>query len=149
MAIGTPSIRFGRRINIASRTITTALTGDLTSTGGSAGISGLGGATYLGFTGVFTYGSGGTTAAAYIQTSFDGGTTWFDVANMAFTTTTLTKVGAITLSQAAAAPATPTDGTLASNTINQGLLGDRVRIKLTTTGTYAGGTTLKIDMWTR
>jgi len=30
-----------------------------------------------------------------------------------------------------------------------GLLGDRVRVKVTTTGTYAGGTTLAIAMVTR
>ena len=34
----------------------------------------------------FTYGSGGTSADAWVQTSLDGGTTWTDIANFHFTT---------------------------------------------------------------
>jgi len=34
--------------------------------------------------GMFTYGSGGTSADAWVQTSFDGGLTWADVANFHF-----------------------------------------------------------------
>jgi len=37
-----------------------------------------------------------------------------------------------------------TDGTLADNTANQGMIGDRIRAKLITTGTYAGGTTMAV-----
>lgn len=137
----------GRRVTILpAKTITTALTGDTSGVGSASGVTIGTGVKYLGFQGVFTYGSGGTTAKLWIQTSFDGGTTWFDVGNMAFTTATLTKVGAVGAHIVAAAPATPTDATLADNTINNGLLGDRVRVKLTTTGTYAGGTTLKVDI---
>src|SRR5947207_2214902 len=36
--------------------------------------------------GTFTYGSGGTSTDAYIQTSIDGGGTWADVANFHFLT---------------------------------------------------------------
>lgn len=99
----------------------------------------------LGFQGTFTYTSGGTTCKAFLQTSFDGGVTWCDIACMAFTTASLKKVGCISPVIAAAAPATPTDGTLADNTINNGLLGDRVRVKVISTGTYAG-TTLTVTV---
>ena len=91
----------------------------------------------------FTYGSGGTTAKFWLQTSFDNGTTWADVMNHAYTTASLTKIGVNTFGNVT--PANVTDATLADNTQNTGLLGDRFRIKYTTTGTYAGNTT--IDIW--
>jgi hypothetical protein len=79
---------------------------------------------------VFTYGSGGTTAKAWVQTSVDDGTTWVDIANFAFTTSSARRL--YTLTRAAVTSiATPSDGTLD-------------RVKLTTTGTYAGDTTLVI-----
>ena len=84
----------------------------------------------------FTYGSGGTTTKAWVQSSVDGGTTWFDIANFAFTTSTATRLYHLTAA-AVTSIATPTDGTLADNTSVNGLLGDRFRVKLTTTGTYA------------
>lgn len=93
----------------------------------------------------FVYGSGGTTVKAWVQTSLDGGTNWIDIANFAFTTTSARKV--TTLAQAtAAATITPTDGTLGDDLEVDGILGDRIRVKLTTTGTYAGSTTLDINM---
>jgi hypothetical protein len=41
---------------------------------------------------------------------------------------------------------TATDGTLAANTAKDGLLGAWWRVKYTTVGVYAGGTTLTIDI---
>ena len=93
---------------------------------------------------VFLYGSGGTTVKAWIQTSLDAGVTWIDIANFAFTTSALRKVTAINPGIVAAAPATPTDGTLGDNLLVNGILGDRCRCKWTTTGTYAGATSLTI-----
>lgn len=101
-------------------------------------------ARYLAVQAVFTYGSGGTSAKAYVQTSLDGGTTWVDVASLAFTTATATKVSAVSTSVALAAGVAPTDGTLTDNTILNGLVGDRVRVKLISVGTYAGSTTLVV-----
>lgn len=92
----------------------------------------------------FLYGSGGTTAKAWVQTSLDNGATWIDVMNFAFTTAAATKVSAVNTTTALAAGATPTDGSLADNTILSGFLGDRIRVKFTTTGTYGGATSLKI-----
>lgn len=102
------------------------------------------GCTYLAAQASFLYGSGGTTAKAWIQTSLDGGLTWCDIMNFAFTTAAAAKVSAVGLRVALAAGVTPTDATLADNTILNGLLGDRLRVKYTTTGTYAGATSLKV-----
>lgn len=92
----------------------------------------------------FVYGSGGTSAKYWIQTSLDLGTTWVDVMCFAFATTTAKKVSGVRMDIALAAGITPTDGTLADNTILDGLLGDRLRVKYTTVGTYAGTTTIAI-----
>jgi len=100
-------------------------------------------ARYLALQGNFLYGSGGTTAKAWVQTSFDGGATWIDIASFAFTTAALRKVVGLSVN-IAATHATPTDGSLADNTINNGLIGDRLRVKYTTTGTYAGATSLAV-----
>jgi hypothetical protein len=92
-----------------------------------------------------TYGSGGTTIDAYLQTSIDGGITWIDVANFHFTTASATKV--LTLnSQTVVASFAPTDGTIAADTVKDGVFGDQWRVKVISVGTYAGGTTLRIDV---
>ena len=44
------------------------------------------------FEAIFTYGSGGTSADVYVQTSFDGGTTWVDICNFHFTTASASKL---------------------------------------------------------
>lgn len=95
--------------------------------------------------GNFTYGSGGTTATAWVQTSIDGGSTWCDIARFAFTTASARFVYNVNSSTSVTAEATPTDGTLATNTANDGILGNLFRVKYTTTGTYAA-TTLRVDM---
>lgn len=94
----------------------------------------------------FTYGSGGTNATIYFQTSFDGGETWVDMAAFQFTTASANRLQAVNLVTTVLTPATPTDGTLTVNTAVSGLIGDRVRVKYVTTGTYAGSTTLQADV---
>jgi len=95
----------------------------------------------------FTYGSGGTNATSWVQTSFDGGATWCDVAQFQFTTASAIRVFNVTANTPQAATAiTPTDGTLGSNIATDGLVGPLWRTKTTTTGTYAGGTSLRIDI---
>lgn len=91
----------------------------------------------------FAYGSGGTTVRAYLQTSLDQGVTWIDIAAALFdvpgSKSVLQNFSALT-------PKTtqviPTDGTLTDNTAVDGLLGDRFRLKVVSTGTYAGNTLL-------
>jgi len=118
----------------------------------SAGISGefanragkLTQAKYLVVQAVFTFGSGGTSVDAYIQTSLDLGGTWIDVMEFNFLVASATKISAVVFTTALAAAVAPTDGTLASNSIVNGLLGDRFRVKYKSAGTYAGGTTLSV-----
>lgn len=89
----------------------------------------------------FQYGSGGTNARAYLQTSLDQGETWIDIACRLFTTASGTKV--FTLStDAGSSSIDPSDGALTDDTLVQGVLGDRFRIKIISTGTYATQTLL-------
>jgi hypothetical protein len=95
--------------------------------------------------GTFTYGSGGTSADAYVQTSLDGGTTWIDVANFHF----LLASARFTYNLSSLTPVTteytPTDGSIAANTAKDGVIGNLLRVKWVTVGTYAGGTVLRVD----
>lgn len=96
--------------------------------------------------GSFTYGSGGTTADAYLQTSVDQGATWTDIANFHFTTSTARFVYNLSSQTPVTTEYTPTDGTLTANTCKDGILGPMFRVKYVTTGTYAGGTSLAVDI---
>ena len=125
---------------LPSTAITTAVTG----VSGTV-ITGLAGLTYLVVQAKFTYGSGGTTGKFWVQTSFDKGTTWTDIQCFAFTTTSATKFQACKIYIALAANKTIGDVALADNTILDGVFGDRVKVKYTTTGTYAGSTAIKMD----
>jgi hypothetical protein len=94
----------------------------------------------------FVYGSGGTAAKVYVQTSFDRGSTWVDIACFAHTTASLTRLYALNcFSSSITDIYTATDGSLADDTAKKGLVGDRLRVKYVTTGTYAGSTTLQVD----
>lgn len=124
---------------LISETITTALAA---VTRGP--ISGLYGMKSIAIEANFVYGSGGTNLKCWIQTSLDGGSNWIDIANFAFTTASGRKITTLDV-DAAATVVVPTDGSLADNSIVDGILGDMVRAKLTTTGTYAGGTTLNVN----
>lgn len=140
-----------RRFTLLNKTDITAAEsiGVETLANGRLYLDGLGGANYIGFKATFTYvASSATSAKAYVQTSFDGGTTWFDIACFAFTTATLDKVAAVT-TQVAATHATPADGALADNTVANGLIGGRLRVKFVSVGTYGAGTILKIDCFAK
>ena len=95
---------------------------------------------------IFTYGSSGTSTKAYLQTSLDGGVTWVDIASWAFTTSSSTKIYNLSARTPKTTQVTPTDGSLTDNTAVDGLIGDRIRTKYVTTGTYADSTSLKIDI---
>lgn len=127
-------------------TITAAVTG-ITVNGGP--IVDLTDIVVASFQATFVYGSAGTSAKFWIQTSFDAGVTWVDIANFAFTTSSLRAISSVRAATVVAANYTATDATLADNTIKDGLLGDRLRVKYTTTGTYAGSTTIAIDAVTK
>lgn len=92
----------------------------------------------------FAYGAGGTTVKAWAQTSFDQGATWVDIASFAFTTAAAKKISSVRATTVVAAAYVGTDATLADDTIKDGLLGDRLRVKFTSTGTYTGATSLAV-----
>lgn len=127
------------RKELVNETIAAALTAVLRGT--SPGLVGLKGLTVEAN---FTYGSGGTNLKVWIQTSLDGGSNWIDIMNFAFTTTSGRKISTVDM-DAAATVVVPTDGTLGDDLIVDGILGDRIRAKVTTTGTYAGVTTLVVN----
>jgi hypothetical protein len=93
----------------------------------------------------FTYGSGGTSADAWVQTTLDG-STWTDIANCHFTTASARVVYNLSSSTPVTTQYVATDGTLSANTAKDGILGTSFRVKYTTVGTYAGSTTLAIDI---
>ena len=97
--------------------------------------------------GNFIYGSGGTTADAWVQTSADGGNTWCDVAQFHFTTSSARSMFNLSALTPGTTAFTPTDGTLAANTSKDGIIGSQWRCKYTTTGTYVG-TTLNVHIAT-
>lgn len=94
----------------------------------------------------FTYGSGGTTAKFWLQTTLDGGTTWIDIANWAGTTASETRAFNLSALTAVTTQYTVTDGTLTDDTAKDGIIGTKLRLKYTTTGTYAGSTSMKVTV---
>lgn len=92
------------------------------------------------------YGSGGTAIKVYIQTSIDEGTTPIDIACITFGTEGAQKVVNLSGSTPKGTPATATDATLADNTALDGVLGDRFRAKVVSTGVYAGSTVLSLRL---
>lgn len=125
---------------LAPTTITDAAAGTTTTP-----VVGLAGMKSLTVQAALTYGSGGTSIDVWVQTSLDGGVTWCDVIQFSFTTASARKVSTVVMSTALAAAVTPTDGTLGANLILSGLLGDQLRLKYTTVGTYGGSTSLRLD----
>ena len=128
------------RKQLANKTVTTALTDDNQGEFGD----------FVGMKSLtvevnFTYGSGGTNAKVWIQTSLDGGTTWVDIMAFAFTTASVRAIMTV-LMASVATPVTPLLQSLTDDTTQNGILGDRLRALITTTGTYAGSTTIKVTV---
>jgi hypothetical protein len=90
------------------------------------------------------YGSGGTKVQVYVQTSFDQGASWCDIACVTFTTASGAKVVNLSGLTPKTTAATPTDGALTDDTCLDGALGDRLRAKVVVAGTYAGSTVLAV-----
>lgn len=121
-------------ITLLDEAITTAVSG-VTPDAASRAIGNLGIDSLI-LQAKFDYGSGGTTAKAWVQTTFDGGVTWMDIASFAFTTSDATRLYHLT-GAAVTSIATPGDAALADNTAVNGFVGSDLRVKITTTGTYA------------
>lgn len=88
----------------------------------------------------FTYGSGGASVSAVVQTTFDGGTSWRDVARADFTTASATKHCSL---EGLLSKAMTLYGALAAEGVYDGVLGDQLRCVVTSTGVYAN-TTLSV-----
>lgn len=138
--------------DLGSATITAALTDSVITSGSSAAGAGqafidrLGGMIGVSLQAAFVYGSGGTTCIAYVQTSLDQGVTWIDIARFDFGTSSATKVANIS---AAGASAPAAVAALGAEGKLDGILGDRLRVKVTSTGTYAGNTTIAVRVSVR
>ena len=96
----------------------------------------------LGFQLNFSYGSGGTSVNAWLQTSLDGGTTWCDAVALGQLTTASARVVGSLISSASYALTAATDGALTAGTLNNGLFGPLRRVTYTSIGTYAGNSAL-------
>lgn len=132
--------------NLGDATITAALTDSVITTSSSGGVAttdirGLAGMRSVVAWANFVYGSGGTTVAAVIQTSLDQGATWVDIIRFDLTTASRKAHAAV---GSFAAGAVTTLAALASEGKTDNVLGDRLRCKVTSTGTYAGSTTLAV-----
>jgi hypothetical protein len=88
------------------------------------------------------YGSGGTSCYAVVETSLDQGVTWVQIARFDFTTSGLQKV--MSVSGLTPRIAAATAGSLAADTALDGVLGDRLRATVVSTGTYAGSTVVSV-----
>jgi hypothetical protein len=124
---------------MARLTLVNALTIPAAGTTTSLPIVGLSDVGDLTLQWAFTYGSGGTSVTGYVQTSFDG-TNWIDIAT--FQSTTASDLQVLSVSAAGDVSVAPTesDGTLPVGTTLSGVLGDQLRLKLVTVGTYAAST---------
>ena len=111
--------------------------------------TGLEGITALSASFRLAYGSGGTSVKAYLQTSLDQGSTWIDIACVTFTTASGHKVIALSGLTPKTTAATPTDGALTDDTCLDGILGDRLRVKEVSVGTYSGSTVLTVRVAAR
>jgi hypothetical protein len=132
--------------NLGDTAITTALTNEVITEGiSNSGVSqdfidGLDWMAAMTLFCNFTYGSGGTTCSVVVQIALDT-VNWIDVARFDFTTSSLAK----RCNLSGLTPvAVGSVATLGSEGQLDGILGDRVRAKITSTGTYAGNTSVSV-----
>lgn len=88
----------------------------------------------------FKYGSGGATVSVVVVTSFDGGTNWRQIARFDFTTASAVKQCNL---EGLLSKGVTAYQDLASEGVNDGILGDQLAALVTTTGTYSA-TTLSV-----
>lgn len=136
--------------NLGDRALTTALTGEvITSAPDSQGqtqgyIENLEGMLAATLSVNFVYGSGGSTCIVTVETSLDQGTTWTEVARFAFATAS--EQNQVNLSGLTPVTTVYTPAALSSDTVKDGIFGDRWRAKVTSTGTYAGNSSVSVRL---
>jgi hypothetical protein len=133
--------------NLGDEAITTALTNSVITEGVSSSgaaqslIDRLAGMTAVTLFCEFIYGSGGTTCVVTVQTSINQGDDWIDIARFDFTTANRSVVCNLSglLSKVVTAFVA-----LSVEGVADGILGDRLRARVTSTGTYAGNTSVSV-----
>lgn len=93
----------------------------------------------------FGYGSGGTTCIVKVQTTLDG-TNWIDIARFDFAQASRhahCNLSGLTPATVATVAALSAEGRL------DGILGSKMRTSVTSTGTYAGSTTVAVRLQAR
>ncbi len=125
-----------KRFNLLSAAITAAV--GLTAT---TSVKGLDGMRALDLLGSFVFAGSGTSGDAYVQTSFDSGTNWIDIAQFNYSGGAIASgLKFYSLDDTAVTTQyAPTSGTLTDNTVKNGVLGDELRVQYVTVGTYTGG----------
>lgn len=132
--------------NLGDRAISAALTNEVITAGVSSDgvdqefIDGLDWMAAVTLFANFTYGAGGTTLIGVVETTLDG-VNWIQIARFDFTTASAAKranLSGLTPVGVAAVAALGADAVL------DGILGDRLRVKITSTGTYSGNTSLSV-----
>ena len=119
---------------------------------GGAGVTGVVPATFLNLNDAryiaalakFVRTSGGTSLDAWLQTSLDGGDTYFDIMHFGFTLSTASKMKAF-VAKEQATDLVPGDGVLTSGAI-VAILGNAYRWKYTTVGAYVGNLALSFNI---
>lgn len=85
----------------------------------------------------FAWTSGGSSARVYIQTSLDQENTWVDLACISCVNAAETAILNLSGLTPKTSQVTPSDGALGDDLAVDGILGDCLRMKIVTTGTYA------------
>lgn len=130
---------------LGTQQLSSALTNEEVAT-----VTGLTGANRVSFIARFTDGGSGSpypTCKVYIQTSLNRGSNWYDIACFAFDTTSTVKGLSIDAGEALNSAVTMTTGSLSDDTTIDGVLGERIRMVVTTTETYAGGSSISVDYY--
>jgi hypothetical protein len=100
-------------------------------------IEDLGGMTAVSLDAKFAYGSGAGTVTAIVVTSLDGGTTWRHVARFEFANAAATKTANLSGLKSNGIAAYDD---LTAEGVNDGLLGDRLAVLISSTGNYGDST---------
>lgn len=97
----------------------------------------------------FNYGSGGDTLKVLVETTFDQGTTYVEVARFAFATASAEKLANLSALTPVTTVYAPT--TLSDDTVKDGILGPRWRARILkgAGSAYAGNTSLSLRLIAR
>lgn len=117
-----------------------SVTAPLAGTRVGTGVTGLDGMLAVTFEAKLAVtGTTGTSLTAWLQTTLDQGLTFIDIARLDFGATAENKLVNLSGLTPKTAPANPTDGGLGANSCVDGLLGDQLVMKLSSSGTYGAG----------